>query len=806
MSAKGTPISAEAAPSSKLIRIGFFALISHWRRRKAQLLTLVLGLALATALWSGVQALNAEARASYAKAEQDVSAAAMPRILSDGPLTLDDFITLRRGGWLVTPIVEGRTQLAGQWLRVLGLDPLTAPDSLRPEALSPGSAAVSSERPWVAAPALAEKIGAVPSEGLPADLVVTDLAEAQALLGLGAEISRFALLDAQPMHQQPLASLGPYREVPPEPQPDLGQMTGSFHLNLTAFGLLAFAVGLFVVQGTIGLAFEERRATLRTLRALGLPIAHLAAALLLELTLLALLGGVLGVALGGVLAGLLLPDVAASLSGLYGAALPSVLALRPEWWATGLAMALGGTWLAGASALWRLAKLPLLAPARPRAWALASRRKAKAMALVGAALLALSAAIFAFSSSLFAGFAGLAAMMLGAAFLLPLLLGLALNFGQSRAHGAQARWLWADTAQQVPGLSLALAALLLALAANFGVSTMVGSFRGTFVAWLDQRLSAELYVTTESLEQSRNFAAWAAPRAASVLPIFSAEDQLDGQSVELYGIIEDPTYRQTWPILSALPSAWDDLAAAKGVLISEQLARRLDLGLGEALALPGWTTQVLGIYADYGNPFGQIILNLDQLLQHYPQTEQLRYGLRSPPDQIEALRLSLTSDFGLRPEQITDQLAQKRAAIAIFDRTFLITGALNVLTLGVAAFAMFTALLTLARMRLPQLAPVWAMGLTRQRLALLDLARTLVLALLTWILALPLGLVLAWALLARINVAAFGWRLPLSIDPASLFALLGGALLAAFAAALIPALKLAKLPPTALLKVFSIEK
>ena len=41
------------------------ALASHWTRNRIQFLTLVVGLALATALWSGVQAINAEARASY---------------------------------------------------------------------------------------------------------------------------------------------------------------------------------------------------------------------------------------------------------------------------------------------------------------------------------------------------------------------------------------------------------------------------------------------------------------------------------------------------------------------------------------------------------------------------------------------------------------------------------------------------------------------------------------------------------------------------------------------------------------------
>ena len=40
------------------------ALASHWRAHRLQLATLLVGLALATGLWSAVQAINAEARAS----------------------------------------------------------------------------------------------------------------------------------------------------------------------------------------------------------------------------------------------------------------------------------------------------------------------------------------------------------------------------------------------------------------------------------------------------------------------------------------------------------------------------------------------------------------------------------------------------------------------------------------------------------------------------------------------------------------------------------------------------------------------
>ena len=39
----------------------------------------------------------------------------------------------------------------------------------------------------------------------------------------------------------------------------------------------------------------------------------------------------------------------------------------------------------------------------------------------------------------------------------------------------------------------------------------------------------------------------------------------------------------------------------------------------------------------------------------------------------------------------------------VFERTFLVTSALNILTLGVASFAILMSLLTLADRRIPQL-------------------------------------------------------------------------------------------------------
>jgi putative ABC transport system permease protein len=135
-----------------------------------------------------------------------------------------------------------------------------------------------------------------------------------------------------------------------------------------------------------------------------------------------------------------------------------------------------------------------------------------------------------------------------------------------------------------------------------------------------------------------------------------------------------------------------------------------------------------------------------------------------------------------------------------------VTNALNAFTLGIAGIALFTSLLTLSQSRLPQLAPLWALGLTRRRLAFLELGKTMAMALITALLALPLGLVVAWCLIAVVNVKAFGWRLPFEIFPAQLAQLLAIAMLASLLAALLPIIKLMRMQPAQLVKVFADER
>ena len=105
------------------------AILSHWRHNPLQLFALVAGLAIATALWSGVQAINSEARSSYDAAAAVINTSDYDKLVpkSGNSIPQDLYVKLRRSGWLVTPIIEGQLRNT----KVLGIDSVTAPSGSR---------------------------------------------------------------------------------------------------------------------------------------------------------------------------------------------------------------------------------------------------------------------------------------------------------------------------------------------------------------------------------------------------------------------------------------------------------------------------------------------------------------------------------------------------------------------------------------------------------------------------------------------------------------------------------------------------
>ena len=134
-----------------------------------------------------------------------------------------------------------------------------------------------------------------------------------------------------------------------------------------------------------------------------------------------------------------------------------------------------------------------------------------------------------------------------------------------------------------------------------------------------------------------------------------------------------------------------------------------------------WRVEIVGIYPDYGAAKGQMRVDHDALSARWPDARRLDYiAARAPED---APRDHARSADAIRRRRRAHHRSGGAEATLddIFERTFAVTAALDALTLVVSAIALFASLTTLAAARVAQLAPLWAVGVSRRSLAWLEL-------------------------------------------------------------------------------------
>ncbi len=214
-------------------------LLSHWWRHRVQLASVLAGLWLATALLTGVQALNSQARDSYARASQLIGGAAPYRLVSrdGGRFEQAVFVQLRLAGWPVSPLLQGRLELDDQrqpghvrlW-QVLGIDPVSLPrgSTLAGQSVDSDSLLAFIGVPgqtWVAADTLQRlglKVGDRPRSPqgqllpplalrpqLPPGLLLMDIGAAQQVLNAPGQLSQLLLATRTPVASRPAQSSAP---------------------------------------------------------------------------------------------------------------------------------------------------------------------------------------------------------------------------------------------------------------------------------------------------------------------------------------------------------------------------------------------------------------------------------------------------------------------------------------------------------------------------------------------------------------------------------------------------------------------
>ncbi len=813
----------------------------------------VLGVALGIASVLSIQIINRSALAAFRGSVQAVSGDAdlsvVPRLpaLAESlfvRVLADRDVAAAWPLYQVTVAVEGRERF---YLDVVGVDlftaagvPLTGEPGDIGEALAlPGWAAVT--------PELAAELGLAKGDAVRVTsgsrharlvvgalvdfrrytplasrkLVVMDIAQAQRLLGERGELTQIDVrlvpgADGPAAAARLRSVLGPGVDVlsPEQRERRAEGLMRAFRLNLTALSLISLVVGFFLVHSATQAALVRRRVEFGILRACGATRGQVLGLILGEVAVLGLLGVVIGLPLGALAAKANVDVVSATISNLY--LLSEIERLDIPVWLYLLAAALGML-AAAAGALG-----PALDVARSEVRDLLSsltlheRTGAAAGTLLaaGCGLLAVVAAWFVTLARQWqpAGFV-LAVVLLAA---MPLVTPWLVAFTAARPRLRRFGLVYAlkSLATRLQTTSFAVASLGIAVAMLVGITVMVGSFRRTVTTWIGGTLQADVYVTTPSWRGAGAQGTLDAPLVAalSAMPGVRAVDRLRGfpafsgeRRLALAGVdFGLPGGEARFPLYAGeTVAAFRAVRDSGAVIISEPLARKAGLGVGDVLPL---TTpfgerrfRVAGVNFDYSTENGAVAMDLVTLNEAFgpgplnsvalylaPGTDPERFIDRVRARFPEA-PLNLRSNRGLRTE-----------ILRIFDQTFAVTRVLQAMALLVAASGITLTLLILARERLSELALYRALGADRAQIFRFFLGKGLAIGVFGLALGAVGGGALAWVLIFVINRAWFGWTIQLALPWRDLAEAAVTILAAATAASLYPAARASRTPATEL--------
>ena len=661
-------------------------------------------------------------------------------------------------------------------------------------------------------------------------MIVMDIASAQALFGLVGRLDRVDLVTdpARPVPElidELQARLPPPLVVsrPARRNEQVERMVRAFQLNLATLSAVGLLVGLLLVYNTVSFAVVNRRREIGILRALGMSRGSVAALFMSQAAVMGMIGGLLGSGLGTLLARGLVSLLSRTVSDLY---VPVVTPYGDITVPPGMLLqgSMVGMVISVLGALVPSLEASRTVPARalaPGDYEVTQELRAGPLAWVGIVGLVL-AGLLALPDSVDGvpvfGYLSTFCLLLSLSFLSPALIRMFIRLIESRIVGRRrivgaVSHIAAGQIARAPGRSaVTMSALMVGISIMVGVGTMIFSFRLTVEHWVNQTILADLIVAPISWlqgEESGMLAkriplSWAdtvgsVPGVAAVDPYRQLRIEVGGRPAVL--VARDlRLHAQRSRYLFVSGDAVETLnraASRNGVIVSEVLAGVLGVAPGDTLKLMTPVGErpfrVEGVFYDYATDGGKVVMDrsvYNLLWEDFTTTVIAVY--LEPGQTPEDVRKRIGQRLGGVTEQdrmlaVVSNAELKEEILAVFDRTFQVTYALEFIAVVIALLGIVNTLLTSVLERQREMATLRAIGASQGQIGRLVLWEAAYLGLLGACLGLVGGTLLSVLLIEVINKQSFGWTIQFAL-PVGLFAqAVGLALVAALLAGWVPA-------------------
>ncbi|NIF56139.1 FtsX-like permease family protein [Burkholderia sp. Ax-1724] len=564
------------------------------------------------------------------------------------------------------------------------------------------------------------------------------------------------------------------------------RLSRAYRINMNVLALVALFTGAFLVFSTQALSVVRRRSQFAMLRVLGLTRARLLRQILLEGTLLGLLGSLCGLALGYAMASGALRFFGSDLGGGYFPGVQPRVGFEPL--ASLLFLMLG----VAVSVLGSIAPAVDAARAHPAA-ALKAGAEEVALARLATPWPALACLLVAgvlthlppWFDAPIAGYLAVALLLVGGIALMPRVTALIFRAasragGMRRRFGATGTLAIARLANAPGHASIAMGGVLSSFALIVAMAIMVASFRVSVDAWVTHLLSADLYVRVASggnsgdagglrLDEQARIAAIAGIRNAAFarithLTLDPAQPDVTLLAREIDAADPGATLQMSGAILS--PAAFH--SGEIPVWVSEAMVDLYGYRTGQRVQLPlGGPAQVFvvaGVWRDYARQSGAIQIRLADYRRLTGDTHATDAAVTvEPGTSVERVIGGLRAlPFGA--SLYLSQPGEIRArTLVIFDRSFAVTYLLEAVAIVIGLFgvaATFSAQ-TLARTR--EFGMLRHVGVTRAQIFAILATEGGLLTACGIALGFALGFAISLILVFVVNPQSFHWSMSLHV-------------------------------------------
>lgn len=800
------------------IGVGSALLRGAFAQHRGRVLLGVAAIALGVALGYAVQLINTAAVDEMTRGAHVLSGSA--DLVLEGPRSgfdeqLYPAVARLPGVAVASPVVEVEARLAGRddVLRIVGVDVFQALrlqpgwipagggrlDLLRPDAvfLSPAAARALAlgpgdtlevlnglKRVRFAVTGLIEGAGSQ-------RFAVMDIAGAQEGFARLSRLSRIELrlapgTDATALRAAMAGLLPPgvALRAPAEVAGASADLTRSYRVNLNVLALVALFTGGLLVFSTQALSVVRRRPQLALFRVLGMTRRRLVAGLVAEGAAIGVAGSVLGLVAGYAMARVTVRILGADLgSGYFRGVVPVLrveVATLAVFFVLGVATAAAGALIPAREAARAAPAAALKAGDEQHAFSrLATAWPGWVLLVVGA----LASTLPAVGGLPLFGYGAIACLLLGTLLLLPRFArGLLAVVATPRAIGPA---LALAQLRGAPGqATVSLAAIVASVGLMASMAIMVASFRTSVDSWLVGLLPADLYLRVGRLGDSALLQPADQQRIAALRGLrrvdFQREEQilLDARRprVALLARTLDPAAPQ-----KSLPFVAPPVAVAAGapppLWASESAAEAFALVPGAIVEVPLGGRQhrftVGGIWRDYSRPRGTLVIERTRYVALTGDASATQAALwLAEGTTAAAVRAAIAREVpGADALEIASPGEIRAVSLAIFDRTFAITYALELaaMAIGLVGLSSSFAALVLARRR--EFGMLRHLGVTRGEIRALLATEAALVSGIGVAAGMVLGGAIGLVLIRVVNRQSFHWGMDLAVPWAALGAL-----------------------------------